>query len=252
MTNQQFSPLSSQPKISSLPGIGDLLSRTWQIYKERIWVFFGIMVLPWLVNFFIIGLPITFLYTSRPQLMPVLPLILIILVTVLIVINLWAGVALIYAIKEREQKIGIKESFIKGWHKIIPYLWISFLVGIVTFIGFLLFIIPGIIFAVWFSLATYVLVAEDLTGTKALSRSKQLVSDNWWRVFWRLIAISIISLAFLLIFNFIIVNNAISGSMSIPIYVFSPLILLSFIPFATIYGFLIYEDLRRIKGGASF
>ncbi|HDZ54809.1 MAG TPA: hypothetical protein ENI19_01000 [Candidatus Nealsonbacteria bacterium] len=246
--NQQFSSLPPQPEISSLPGIGDLFSRTWQIYKERIWVFLGIMILPVFIN---LGIALfsggLFISVSEPERLsplltiwlPVMP----IFVLTAIIINLWAPVALLYATKEREEKIRIKESFVRGWHKIISYSWISFLMGIIIFFGFLLFIIPGIIFIIWFSLATYVLVAEDLTGTKALSRSKQLVSGNWWKVFWRFSVITIIAIVISLIINFI------SRLAGIPreIDIFSVIILLFFVPFAVTYTFLIYEDLRKLK-----
>lgn len=239
MTDQQ---------INSLPGIGDLLSRTWQIYKERIWVFLGIMILPVFIN---LGIALfsggLFISVSGPERLP--PLLTIwlpvmpIFVLIAIIINIWAPVALLYAIKERKEKIRIKESFVKGWRRIISYFWISLLVGLIILGGFLLLIIPGIIFIIWFSLATYVLVAEDLTGTRALSRSKQLVSGYWWKVLWRFLIIGIIVIVIFLIINFI------SKSVGIPreINVFSIIISLFFAPFATTYGFLLYEDLRKFK-----
>lgn len=246
MDNEQFTSLSSQPKISSLPGVGDLLNRTWQIYKERIWVFLGIMILPVLIalviallfgglfilqikNFFQLGL------SSLP--------ILVILILITIIIFLWSRVALLFSIKEREARIGIRDSFARGWSKIISYFWISILVGFITVIGFLLFIIPGIIFSIWFSLATYVLVAEGSTGRRALSRSKQLVSGFWWKVLWRFLVIGIIAL----IISFII--SLFEGLIGIPkeIDISSIAISLFFTPFAAVYSFLIYEELKKIK-----
>lgn len=252
MENQQFSSLPSQPQISSLPGVSDLLKRTWQIYKERIWVFLGIMILPILISLgiplFVSGLSVFISELKQLSiLLAMLPLVIFVFVLIAIIINIWARVALLYVIKEREEKIGIKESFAKGWHKIISFFWISLLAGLITIIGFLLFIIPGIILAVWFSLAVYVLVAEGLTGTKALSRSKRLVSGYWWKVFWRFFIIGIIAIVISLTINLI------SGLVGIPkeINLSSVIILLFFAPFATVYTFLIYEDLRKIKEIAS-
>jgi len=241
MANQQ---------ITSLPGISDLLSRTWQIYKERIWVFVGIMILP-----VIIGIVVALIFGGlfvlqikqffEPGLI-LLP-ILIVLVLIAIIIILWSRVALLFAIKERIEKIGIRESFVKSWPKIISYLWISILVGFVTIIGFLLFIIPGIIFSIWFSLAAYVLVAENLTGTKALSRSKQLVSGYWWKIFWRFLIVGIIALIISLVISFIRELIGIPREIDIS----SIIIALFFTPFAATYTFLIYEDLRKIKEGVT-
>lgn len=245
MENQQFSQLPSQPGISSLSGVGDLLSRSWQIYKERIWVFLGIIILPWL-SILPLGLLVAGLM-RLPQLLPILSVVILIFALIVIIVTLWSSVALLYAIKEREEKIGIKESFTKGWHKIISYLWISISVGFITLVGFLFFIIPGIIFAVWFSLATYVLVAEDLRGSKALSRSKQLVSGNWWKVFWRFLVLGIITVVIYIIYGLVI------ALIDIPyINNIAPTILMILLtPFFTTFGFLIYEDLRKIKETAS-
>ncbi|OGZ17723.1 MAG: hypothetical protein A2Z78_00220 [Candidatus Nealsonbacteria bacterium RBG_13_36_15] len=250
MENQQSSQLPSQPKNSSLPGIGDLFNRAWQIYKERFWVFVGIIVLPTLIVFGIaLFITLQFIsisetgqsFFSSTALLFGGPII----ILVAIIVNLWAWVALLYAIKESKDKIGIRESFAKGWHKIISYLWISILTGVITLGGFLLLIVPGIIFAVWFSLAKYVLVVENLTGTKALFRSKQLVSGCWWEVLWRFITIGIIAIIISIFIDF--VGRLIGVPKNINIS--SLIISLFFSPFATVYAFIVYEDLKKIKEG---
>jgi len=53
--------------------------------------------------------------------------------------------------------------------------------------GFLLLIIPGIIFFIWFGFAPYVCIIEGIGSTSALKRSKQLVKGNWWYVLWALL-----------------------------------------------------------------
>lgn len=237
MENQQLPPISPQPQITSLPGIGDLLSRSWQIYKARIGVFIGIMILPALLLLLFSILPlIPSLRLNFPALIFFIPLILLIF----IIVQIWASIALLYAIKEREEKIGIREAFAKGWHRIISYFWISLLVGIITLVGFLLFIIPGIIFAIWFGLAAYVLVAEGLTGMKALSRSKQLVSGYWWPVFGRI----------LVVFLIVIVLNLIISVLNMP-RIIQSVISLFLGPFFATYYFLIYGDLKKLKEGVA-
>ena len=49
-----------------------------------------------------------------------------VLTLVSFVSQLWSQVALLYAIKDREENIGIKESYHRGWGKITSYFWISF------------------------------------------------------------------------------------------------------------------------------
>lgn len=230
-------------QISSLPKIGELLKEAFQIYKNRIWVFLLLTLILLLVPFlFILPLTIFFLiYLIQDQIPDFLVisltgfgiLIVVIAFLVIVIISLWTGLSLLYAIKERDQKIGIKESLTKGWPKIISYLWISILVGFITIGGFLLLIIPGIIFAIWFSLAAFVFVSEDLKGMNALFRSKQLVKGYWWKVFWRFLVLNIIICLVSFITGFIpFVGN---------------FIMLFTLPFSITFGFLIYENLRKLN-----
>ena len=54
------------------------------------------------------------------------------------------------------------------------------LAGLAILGGFALFIIPGIIFSVWFGYATYATVAEGLEGRAALGRSRAIVRGRFW------------------------------------------------------------------------
>lgn len=239
---QQIPPVQSQ--ILTLPGVSSLLKRSWQIYKERLATFIGIMIFPAIIRFLFL-ISAVFLKSLSPIF---IILLFIIFYPVAIIISLWSSVSLLFAVKEREQKIGIKEAFTKGWHKIISYWWISILVSLITMGGFLLLVVPGIIFFVWFSLATYVLVSEDLKGMNALFRSKQWVSENWGKVFWRFFGIGIIAIVIfggiIFLFN-VFINKTVSD-------IASSIISLFLTPFLIIYSFLIYEDLKKVKGEIPF
>jgi len=244
MNNQNQQQISSlQPQILALPGLGDLLKRTFSVYKARLGTFLGIMVLPLICSVFFLILPANL----KKNLLLGISLFIIFWLAVMVT-SLWSSVSLLYAIKEREEKIGIVESFRKGWHKIISFVWISILAGFITLGGFLLFIIPGIIFAIWFAFPIYVLVSEDLRGMNALFRSKQLVSGKWGSVALRLFTIGVIALViYSVIFfplSFFVGKKAADIGDSI--------ISLFLTPFSVTFTFLIYEDLKKFKGEVSF
>jgi len=244
MNNQNQQQISStQPQILALPGMGDLLKRTFSVYKARLGTFLGIMVFPLICSVFFLILPANL----KKNLLLGISLFIIFWLAVMIT-SLWSSVSLLYAIKEREEKIGIVESFRKGWHKIISFVWISILAGFITLGGFLLFIIPGIIFAIWFAFPIYVLVSEDLRGMNALFRSKQLVSGKWGSVALRLFTIGVIALViYSVIFfplSFFVGKKAADIGDSI--------ISLFLTPFSVTFTFLIYEDLKKFKGEVSF
>ena len=59
-------------------------------------------------------------------------------------------------------------------------LWISIITSVVTIIGFILLVIPGIIAFFRLALAPAVLVVEDVRGTKAVRRSWRLTHGHFW------------------------------------------------------------------------
>lgn len=62
-------------------------------------------------------------------------------------------------------------------------LWVTFLVGLVTVVGFILCILPGIYLWVGCGVAIPVLLTENVRGSAALGRSRALVRGHWWRTF---------------------------------------------------------------------
>ena len=229
-----------------LPGIGDLLERIFQVYKDKFWTLVGIMLPPFLLGW--VGYVIWWLLslvgvinkislslenTSGLILLLFLILFGLIFFVIFSIVSLWSQAALLCAIKEGEQDIGIKEAFGRGWHKIISYYWISILSTFMVLGAFLLFFVPGIILAIWFSLALYILIAEDKKGMNAFFRSKQLVSGKWWTVFWRQLLISLMVMGVGMIVSFIPWGENLAGLLTTP--------------FVHIFGFLLYQDLKRFK-----
>ncbi|MCM8804908.1 MAG: hypothetical protein NC833_06605 [Candidatus Omnitrophica bacterium] len=65
----------------------------------------------------------------------------------------------------------------------------------------MLFIVPGILFFIWFSLAIFILVFEERKGFDALFRSKHLVKGKFWEILLRLLTpVLIIAVGLFLIF----------------------------------------------------
>lgn len=232
--------------MDKLPGIGDLLERTFQFYKNRFWTLAGIMLPPFLLGW--VGMAAWWLFTltgwlkkiTLDNLVLILLLVLfgLIFFVVVMIVALWSQASLLCAIKEKEQDIGIKKAFIEGWRKIIAYWYISVLSSFMVLGGFLLFFIPGIIWAIWFNLSLYVLIAEDKRGVTVLFRSKQLVSGKWWIVFWRQLLITLIVMGAATIVSFIPWGRNLVGLVTAP--------------FIHIFGFLLYKDLNQIKKDLPF
>lgn len=71
-----------------------------------------------------------------------------------------------------------------------------FIVGILVFLGFIAFIIPGLILLVRYSLIDSVVILENLGQSKARSRSKQLTEGNRWAIFRECAVLLVAMIAF--------------------------------------------------------
>ena len=67
--------------------------------------------------------------------------------------------------------------------KFLTLILASVLVSICVGFGFLLLVVPGVIFSLWFALTTPAIIMEDLGATPGMSRSRTLVKGNLGKVF---------------------------------------------------------------------
>lgn len=216
----------------------DLIKKSFDVYLKKIWTLVGLVLFCFtgilaLLPFGLIALLISWgpFSQSNFNINIILIDILLALIGIFLAVlfGLWAQVATFFAVKE--DGLNFKKALAIAWPKIGPFFWVSLLAGFAVLGGFILFIIPGIIFSIWFCLSVFVFISEDLRGTAALKRSKQLVQGYWWPIFGRLFLIGILI------------------SLISSIKFFGPLINIFFMsPFAIVYEYLIYQDLKRIKG----
>jgi hypothetical protein len=241
----------SNQQVQRLPEIGKLIAETWRIYKEKFWTLFSLTAIP-----LALSLLASILQGNTPlqgnmpagQEIRSINLLFFPIMLVLIIVGLWTFVSLFYVINNREKSVGFKEAMANGWPRIVPFFWISFLTGLISMLGFFLFIIPGIIFSVWYILSEYVFIAEGLKGAAALKRSKELVKGFWWKVFWRFLGFGfIIFLAMIpvLIITLVLSFFGLTLVGAILNSIFNALIT----PLSAVYGFLVYESLKKAKSG---
>ncbi len=246
MNNQNFSYSEYLQKSYSekFKNIAQLLNESWRIYCLKIKTLVAIIALP--VGFsFLFGILMYFLADTSIKYSIWFSVIGTIAYLGSFFLWLWAIPSLLYNLKENT---GIKESYKRGFKILSPYVWVYFLLTIIIIGGFLLFIIPGVLFSIWFSLAIFILVFEERKGFNALFRSKHLVKGKFWGVLGRFLILGlIIVIGLFLVFALIlfgIENKQIKDQISEVIGYFLQLFIL---PFFLIYGFLIYNNLKEIK-----
>jgi len=176
------------------------------------------------------------------------------------IISLWFNLAFIRAVLDIDngsapEKLSVYLKKTRGF--IIPAIGLTLLVSLVVLGGFILLIIPGCIFSIWFVFTLQARILDEKKGMQSLTYSKSLVSGNWWAIFFR-IAVSVIFVSFLLgVFGKIIdvlfqINLNALTFQKLTIISLIATILVSFAqaaltPFATAIPTILYLDLRKAK-----
>jgi len=237
---------ASKPPLTKLPGIFATLGQAFSIYKQRFWTLMGIFF-AYLILAVVLGSVFLFvLFLEIPLVLEILIWLLFAVLSFLLVI--WQFVAMLFAIKDANEGIGIIESFRRGWRRLLSSSWIMILQLFFMMAGYLLLFIPGLIFAIWFVFANFVLVTEDVRGMNALLKSREYVRGRWFRVFWRIFPIGLLlSLAFFLITA--ILNGVFGGTVSL---IIATLIQMILTPLFLVYVFLIYQNLKELRGDFVF
>ncbi len=113
----------------------------------------------------------------------------------LTVINFWISLAFIRAIAnlyENKPQEGMQVDLNMSKAAILPAIGAFIVAGLAVLGGFILFIIPGIIFTLWFAFVIYAIAIDKYKTMESLKVSKNLVVGRWWEVFVRLIVPGIV------------------------------------------------------------
>jgi MFS family permease len=105
-------------------------------------------------------------------------------------LSLWFSLAFIKIMADRYEGKDVqkpKDVIASAKHLILPAFIASVLTALAVLGGLILFIIPGIIFSVWFAFALYSVALDGQKNTDALRFSKKLVQGRWWAAFLRIL-----------------------------------------------------------------
>jgi len=218
---------------------GTLFNIAWDQFKQRALPLLAVMLISAVVVgglamvlvlcITLGGAMLTHFTDERTAALLVIILVCVLLLAV-IVLGFWAQTAIL-ALVVRED-LGIIEAFQTGWEYLWPMGWVLTLASGIVLTGFALGILPGVLFAIWFTFCMYVLLEEDRRGMDALLASREYVRGHWWNTFGKLLLLWLISAAVSLI--------PLIGQ------VFS----LLFAPFFMLFLLAMYRDLKTVRGVA--
>ena len=163
-------------------GIGDILDTTLRLYRQRFVTFLAIVLVTYVPYAIVVALLIPQQAQNPGELnfvwiVPVLLMALIVapLCEAAILHNISAGYL--------GEDLSASSSYRRALPRLLTLILARLLVGIVIMLGFVLFVVPGIIFSLWFVLVTPVVVLEGRGGGGAMGRSRQLMKGNLGKAF---------------------------------------------------------------------
>jgi len=178
---------------SMLLSAGGIISRSVALYKEHKQLYLQYMIALFIPTALIsiFGAVFNLISANKGTINPLFTGTFFILILGGTFIAFWISLGFIKAIAQTYKKepiTPIKQQLYNVKQYVWPSIIVSFLTGIIVLGGTLLLIIPGIIFAIWFSFVVYEIVLNDSASIASLKTSKMLVNGRWWKVFWRLLA----------------------------------------------------------------
>jgi len=258
-TTQAPAGISQQPDSQKLPGVGRLLSESWQIARSKGLSMFGVVFLPAVALMLVATLFLALSYPFDDGSLNALSLGImgVLFLALIVFLSVWLRASFAFAVRDAvEGTFSIKKSWSQGLRKWLPFLWIYILGYILINGGFYLVFIPGIVFAVWFFAREYIIVNEDVRGMNAVLKSKAYTAGYFWAVLGRIAALILFGLLILAAFAVLLAilgvgfgdAGAVVGVAVVAAAVIGViggiLVLIMF----SLYTYLIYFYLHKIKG----
>jgi hypothetical protein len=215
----------------SLDSVRSLFNDSFSLYQERLEVLSEIALMPALLM--ILGYILMYLGFPFSILGG--------LVLIAGVITLiFSSLAIIFSI---HNNTGVDSSYRAVTKFFWPYVWIGIL-SLFALIGAdIMLVIPALWLIVAIILRSYTLVIENRRGIDSLRQSKEYIKGYWWAVLGRtlLLIILFVIISIILQIPFGLIAGRLGGQVA------SMIVTVFFLPFASIFYYKIYENLRSLK-----
>lgn len=173
--------------------VKEIIAQSWKIYEDN----FKLLIKIAICGFIVMTISMAAYYLTEiflggiPARLRILLMVLINIPQFLIII--WMSLALIIAINKisGHEKIEFNDVVKISVKYYIPVFCASVIIGIINTIGFLFFIIPGLIFGVWFAFSAYEIMFNNKKIIDSLKSSRELSRGRWFEVAWRYFAPSL-------------------------------------------------------------
>jgi hypothetical protein len=159
--------------------IGRCVVRGWELVKANFWLTVGATFVVLLINFAVGSIPC---FGS--------------IATLALAYVLWGGLDWLFLKMVRGQKAEFSDAFAGFSLAFVPLMLFSLVAQLLTFVGLLLLILPGIYLMVaWLMFGPLLILDKRLDFWAAMELSRKVVHKHWWQVFGLMLVLLIVLLA---------------------------------------------------------
>ncbi len=231
-------PINAKP----LPKISTLIKGSWSAFRAEPKKFIMLSLVSMLPTAFFTVEIAAFTEFNLAQVLPLpvtmlLVILMILSAPFLVYLALWGSAAFIVAALNPEGQ-SANQAFLSSKKYIGPLLLLGIIEALAVLGGLVLLVIPGLILAMWFTYATFIVVDEDLRGFKALERSRAYVTGRFWRTLWALLPL----IGLILIAS--IIMGLVSLVTGLPYDAIGPLSNVVVMPLMILYCAILYKHVK--------
>jgi hypothetical protein len=159
--------------------IGDCFSRGWQLVKKNFWLTGGATAVMLLLFLALASIPLIGMIAMLALAFP-----------------LWGGLDWMFLRLLRGQPADMNDAFAGFSLAFVPLMLVSIVISLLTCLGFVLCILPGIyLFVAWWLFTSLLILDKKLDFWPAMELSRKVVHKHWWQVFGLVIVMTLASLA---------------------------------------------------------
>jgi ABC-type multidrug transport system fused ATPase/permease subunit len=155
-------------------------------------------------------------------------------------------VGLVRDVQDGRRDSSVQDLIDAAWPVVLPLIGVGILAGIAIGIGFLLFVVPGLILLTIWAVVAPVIVVERSGVMSSFGRSRELVRGNGWQVFGVIFIVFLITGIVSAILA--VIGAGISSGVGVRI-LFNLIASTLTAPIAALAAATIYFRLSAIKGG---
>jgi hypothetical protein len=237
--------MANKKTTNNFPTFSDVISTSWNGYKNNQAVIWKIMA-PYVAIASFNGILIAF----WPE-----PTVSLIAGIALMIVSVWVSLIitrLMYQIT-MGRKVNVETAKADLGQVLWPFIAVNVIVGFITMLGFVAFIVPGIIFMLMYFGASYATVIDNKGIGDAMKLSLKITKDHKWQMFTLFLALGIVvGIIYLVVFGVIgftlgmigsLVNEALAGAL---VAVGQSILDAVIIPFGTGIGVMVYGHLKKL------